>query len=51
MPRIIIKLAVLAMPWLLVATAGAQIHELSDELRREAPDHEAHVERMLMVPR
>jgi len=29
------------MPWLLAATAGAQIHELSDELRREALDREA----------
>jgi len=48
-PRIIIKLAVLALSWLLAATAGAQIHELSDELRREALDREARTERMLMV--
>lgn len=44
MPRIIIKLAVLAMPWLLAATAGAKIQELSDELRREALDREVFLE-------
>ncbi len=50
MPRTIIKLALLAMPWLLAATAGAQIHQFSDELRREALDREASIKRMLMVP-
>jgi len=31
-PKKIIKLAVLSMPWLLAATAGAQFLELSDVL-------------------
>lgn len=47
---IIVKVLVLTLAWATAGSAAAQIHLVSDEVRRDALDREARIERGLMVP-